>query len=222
MYVARRNYEFRFCRMKKYILIGLVLLGIVGIVIYQNMVIGKLKIDRDTYRGNTETLLDSVKTYKTKDSLNAASVGDLVLRLSEFQRYRAADAALIKTLETKNRDLQNVTTTQTRTINNLRGNVRDSIVYLPGKDNLVLVKDTLRCLDIVEPWFELHGCSNKAGEFTGVHLSRDSLLIAATVKYKRFLGFLWKTNKVKDRKIDVVSKNPGTEILGVEYIEIRK
>lgn len=208
--------------MKKYIFLGLVFLGVIGVVIYQNMVIGKLKIERDTYQSNTETLLDSVKTYKTKDSLNAASVGDLVLRLSEFERYRAADAALIKTLETKNRELQNVTTTQTRTINHLRGTMRDSIVYVPGKDSLIFVKDTLRCLDIVEPWFELHGCANKAGEFTGQHISRDSLLIAATVTYKRFWGFLWKTNKVKDRKIDVVSKNPGTEILGVEFIEIRK
>lgn len=208
--------------MKKYIFIGLLLLGVIGIIVYQNLVISKLKIDRDTYKGNSETLLDSVHIYKTKDSLNAASVGDLVLRLSEFQRYRAQDNELIKTLDVRNRELQNVTTAQTRTINNLRGNVRDSIIYLPGKDNLVLIKDTLRCIDIVEPWFELHGCSDKAGYFTGNHISKDSLLIATTVRYKRFLGFLWKTNKVKDRKVDIVSKNPGTKILGFEFIEISK
>lgn len=186
-----------------------------------------LKLDRDKYKNNTETLLDSVKTYKTKDSLNAGTIGALTLKKNEFERYRAADAELIKTLQTKNRDLETVTTAQTKTINYLRGNVRDSIVYVPidkpGEPGKIEYKtDTLRCVDIVEPWFELHGCSNKAGEFTGTHINRDSLLIAVTVKYKRFLGFLWKTKKIKDRKIDVVSKNPNTEIKGVEFIQVEK
>ena len=186
-----------------------------------------LKLDRDKYQGNTTTLLDSVKTYKTKDSLNAATIGGLRLKQSEFQRYRAADAELIKSLQTKNRDLENVTTTQLRTINNLRGNVKDSIVYVPidkpGKPGTIEYRtDTLRCINIVEPWFELKGCSDKSGLFTGTHINRDSLLIAVTVEYKRFWGFLWKTKKVKDRKVDVVSKNPATEIKGVEYIQIEK
>lgn len=208
--------------MKLKVLIGLLFLGMIGIIIYQNFTIGKIKIDRDTYKYNSETLLDTVKTYKTKDSLNAASVGDLVLRIEEYKKYRAADLSLINTLQTNNRDLQDVTTTQTQTISNLKGRFRDSIVYVPGKDKLIVKKDTLRCIDIKERWFDLHGCSDKDGNFTGTHTNRDSLLIAATVKYKRFLGFLWKTNKVKDRKIDVVSRNPGTKILGVEYVEIRK
>lgn len=59
-------------------------------------------------------------------------------------------------------------------------------------------------------------------EFTGTFENRDSLLVAETVKYKRFLGFLWKTSKVKDRKVDVVSKNPHTKILGVEFTTIRE
>ena len=170
------------------------------------------------YRSNTEILLQDVKTYQTKDSLNAIKVGNLELSLAEYKKYRADDLALIKTLRAKNRDLERVTTTQMETINELRATVRDSVVYLPGDT----VTTVLRCVDIVEPYFELHGCATPDGQFTGTHINRDSLLIVETVQYKRWLGFLWKTKKIKNRQIDVVSKNPATKILGVEFVTIEK
>lgn len=204
--------------MKKYLIIAAVIVAFATIIGWQQSRIKSLTADRDKYRSNTETLLQDIKTYQTKDSLNAAKVGNLTLKVSEYEKYRADDAVLIKTLQTKNRDLQRVTTAQLETINQLRGTVRDSIVYLPGDT----VTTVLRCVDIVEPWFELHGCATPAGDFTGTHINRDSLLIAETVQYKRFWGFLWKTNKVKNREIDVVSKNPATTILGVEFVTIEK
>lgn len=184
----------------------------------QRTKIEKLTDERNRYRGNTETLLQDVETYKTKDSLNAAKVGVLELKLSEFEKYRASDAELIKTLQTKNRELEAVTTAQMETITKLRGTVRDSIVYLPGDTTTIVLK----CVDISDPWFSLKGCTTPDGEFTGTHINRDSLLIAETVQYKRFWGFLWKTRKIKNREIDVVSKNPATRILGVEFVTIEK
>lgn len=185
---------------------------------FQQKRINNLTVERDKYRSNTETLLQDVRTYQTKDSLNAAKVGNLELKLSEYKKYRADDAALIKSLQTKNRDLERVTTTQMETINELRATVRDSVVYLPGDT----VTTIFRCVDIVEPYFELHGCATPDGQFTGTHINRDSLLIVETVQYKRWLGFLWKTKKIKNRQIDVVSKNPATKILGVEFVTIEK
>ena len=206
--------------MKKYIIIAAIALAVAAVVTIwvQRSRINQLTGERDKYRTNTETLLQDVSRYQTKDSLNAAKVGVLELKLSEFEKYRASDAELIKTLQTKNRELERVTTTQMETINELRATVRDSVVYLPGDT----VTTVLRCIDIVEPWFELHGCTTPAGVFTGTHINRDSLLIAETVQYKRFWGFLWKTKKIKNREIDVVSKNPATRILGVEFVTIEK
>lgn len=206
--------------MKKYLIIAAIALAVSAVVTIwvQRSRINTLTGERDKYRTNTETLLQEVSRYQTKDSLNAAKVGVLELKLSEFEKYRASDAELIKTLQTKNRDLERVTTTQMETINELRATVRDSVVYLPGDT----VTTVLRCVDIVEPYFELHGCATPDGQFTGTHINRDSLLIAETVQYKRWLGFLWKTNKIKNRQIDVVSKNPATKILGVEFITIEK
>lgn len=108
--------------MKKYLIwaaIAMVVAAVATIWV-QRTKIEKLTDERNRYRGNTETLLQDVETYKTKDSLNAAKVGVLELKLSEFERYRASDAELIKTLQTKNRELERVTTTQMETINELR------------------------------------------------------------------------------------------------------
>ena len=206
--------------MKKYLIIAAIALAVAAVVTIwvQRSRINTLTGERDKYRTNTETLLQDVSRYQTKDSLNAAKVGVLELKLSEFEKYRASDAELIKTLQTKNRELERVTTTQMETINELRATVRDSIVYLPGDT----VTTVLRCVDIVEPYFELHGCATPDGQFTGTHINRDSLLIVETVQYKRWLGFLWKTKKIKNREIDVISRNPHTKIMGVEYIEIEK
>lgn len=202
--------------MKKCLIWAAIILAVAATFWAQHAKIKRLTEERDRYRSNTEILLQNVETYQTKDSLNAAKVGVLELKLSEFEKYRASDAELIKTLQTKNRDLEAVTTAQMKTIIELRGTVRDSIVYLPG-DTVVL-----RCVDISDPWFSLKGCTTPDGEFTGTFINRDSILIAETVQYRRFLGFLWKTKKIKSREIDIISRNPHTKIIGVEYIEIEK
>lgn len=204
--------------MKKYLIWAAIILAVAAALWVQHAKIKRLTDERDKYRSNTEILLQDVKTYQTKDSLNAIKVGNLELSLAEYKKYRADDLALIKTLQAKNRDLERVTTTQMETINELRAIVRDSVVYLPGDT----VTTILRCVDIVESWFELHGCATPDGQFTGTHINRDSLLIVETVQYKRFWGFLWKTKKIKNREIDVVSKNPATKILGVEFVTIEK
>lgn len=204
--------------MKKYLILAAIILAVAAAFWVQHVKIKRLTEERDRYRSNTEILLQDVKAYQTKDSLNAIKVGNLELSLAEYKKYRADDLALIKTLQAKNRDLERITTTQMETINELRATVRDSVVYLSGDT----VTTVLRCVDIVEPWFELHGCATPDGQFTGTHINRDSLLIVETVQYKRFWGFLWKTKKIKNREIDVVSKNPATKILGVEFVTIEK
>lgn len=205
--------------MKKYLIwaaIAMVVAAVATIWV-QRTKIEKLTDERNRYRGNTETLLQDVETYKTKDSLNAAKVGVLELKLSEFEKYRASDAELIKTLQTKNRELEAVTTAQMETITKLRATVRDSVVYLPGDT----VTTVLRCIEYSDKWVDFDGCI-KNNTFSGKIITRDSLLITETVQYKRWLGFLWKTKKIKNREIDVISRNPHTKIMGVEYIEIEK
>lgn len=206
--------------MKKwvYLAIAVAILAVVAVIWGQSARITELKDDRDRYRNNSETLLQDVERFQTKDSLNVARIGELELKLSEYERYRADDVALIRTLKAKNKDLEAVTTAQLQTITELRGMVKDSIVYLPGDT----VKIYARCIDIVEPFVELHGCATPDNRFSGTIITRDSLLITEMVEYKKFWGFLWKTDKIKDREFDIVSRNPYTEIIGFEVVTIEK
>ena len=178
--------------------------------------IKQLAAERDRYRTNTETLLSDVQTYRVRDSLNAARVQSLELTVKEYERFRADDAALIKQLKQRNRDLAAVNKTQSQTIIDLRAVPKDTVVLV--RDSIITPAVAVHCGDA---WFDFDGILT-ADQFTGTLSNRDSLLLAETVKYKRFLGFLWKTHKVKDRQIDCVSKNPHTEILGLEYVVIDK
>lgn len=205
--------------MKKYI--GLAVAAVVAAaivaLIVQHSKIKHLRAERDTYQTNAQVLMEDVKRYQTRDSLNVATIGVLELKLSEFKKYRAEDAELIKSLKIKNRDLEAVTTAQMQTISELRAELKDSIVYLPGDT----VERVVKCIEYRDRYLDVVGCIVD-NVFSGEVVSRDSLTIVNTVQYKRFWGFLWKTKKVKNRQIDVVSKNPHTQIMGVEYIEIEK
>ena len=205
--------------MRKYIGVAVAAVVAAAIValIVQHGKIKHLRAERDKYQTNTQVLMEDVKRYQTRDSLNVATIGVLELKLSEFKKYRAEDAELIKSLKIKNRDLEAVTTAQMQTISELRAELKDSIVYLPGDT----VERVVKCIEYRDRYLDVVGCIVD-NVFSGEVVSRDSLTIVNTVQYKRLWGFLWKTKKVKNRQIDVVSKNPHTQIMGVEYIEIEK
>lgn len=211
------NLKDKYMRTKIYLFIAAVFAALIFWTSIQTSRLNSVKAERDVYMNNTNALLMDVAIYKTNDSLNAATVGELQMTLSEYKKYRADDLALIKSLKTKNRDLASATSIQSQTITTLQGKVRDSVVY---RDKYI--RDTLKCIDISDKWFELKGCSNTNGDFFGSHISRDSLFIAETIKFKRFLGFLWETSRIENRRFDVGSKNPDTQIIGFEVITIRE
>ena len=184
------------------------------VCVMQSVMIGRMRRTGQQHKANTESLLKGLEQYRTKDSLNAARVEALTLSKRQFEEYRANDAELIKSLQTKNRTLQAVTTAQAQTITKLRASVRDSVIYRSDT-----VREVLRCVDYVSPYLELHGCIDR-NEFNGIIKAYDSILIVSSINYKRFL--FWRTKRIKNRSIDIVNKNPNAKILGFEYIEIKK
>lgn len=178
-----------------------------------------LKAEASKYKANTETLLQDVYHYSTSDSLNAARVGELQLKLSEYEKYRASDAELIKSLKASNQDLVAVTTAQTATIQRIQAQITDSIIYLPGDT----IERLVRKINYSDKWLDFNAQYNDYKKtFDAEIITRDSLLITETVQYKRFWGFLWKTNKVKKREYNIVSRNPYTKIIGFEVVNIEK
>lgn len=187
----------------------------IALIIVQAVRIHKVMAERDAYKNNSDALVVGVETYRVKDSLNAARVQALELTMKEYERFRAADAELIKSLKAKNRDLAAVNKTQTATIIEMKAQGRDTVII---RDSVPLPALSFSCGD---RWYTFDAIV-AGGEMSGKLSCRDSLYIAETVQYKRFLGFLWKTRKVKNRQIDVVSSNPHTKIEGVEFVFVEK
>ena len=201
--------------MKKILIIAGVILALLAVYAFQEKRIEKLRNDRDRYKGNTEALMTDVERFQVRDSLSAARVEALELTVREFERFRSEDAALIRELRQRNRDLASVNTTQAQTIIEMSAVPRDTVII---RDSIPVKAVAVHCGDA---WYDFDGLL-AGNEFSGSLTNRDSLILAETVKYHRFLGFLWKTKRVDERQATVVSRNPHTEILGVEHVVIER
>lgn len=198
----------------------IILLGVLVAVLvayFLNVRVSQLKHDRDTYKRNNAVLLNDVKYYRALDSLNAARVGVLELSIQDYERFMKEDADLISKLKRKNEELQNFSKIQAETIIKIRAQVKDSLIYIPGDTAYQLIP----CVSFRDSWTNIEACVYNDTLIGDIQI-RDSLILYETIIYKRFLGLLWKTKKIKERSFNIVSKNPYTEIKGVEVVSIRK
>jgi hypothetical protein len=202
--------------MKKIIII-LGVLVVVLVAYFLNVRVSQLKHDRDTYKRNNAVLLNDVKYYRALDSLNAARVGVLELSIQDYERFMKEDADLINKLKRKNEELQNFSKIQAETIIKIRAQVKDSLIYIPGDT----AYQSIPCVSFRDSWTNIEACVYNDTLIGDIQI-RDSLILYETIIYKRFLGVLWKTKKIKERSFNIVSKNPYTEIKGVEVVSIRK
>lgn len=198
--------------MKKYLIVGIIIIAAAVALALDARKIERLSAQLAQYRANTEALLTDVRTYKVRDSLNAARVQSLELSAREFERFRAEDAALIRELKGRNRELASVNRTQAQTIIDLMAQPRDTVIV---RDSVPMQALAVHCGDA---WYDFDGVV-APGEFSGRLSVRDSLIAAETVRYRKFLW--WKLG-VRDRRVDVISRNPHTTILNVEHIVIGK
>lgn len=194
------------------ILLGVAVL-LAAILVFQHYKIKSLSRGVERYKENTEVLQSDIERYKTKDSLNGVRVRGLELTIEEFERYRAQDAEIIKTLKQRNRDLESVNNIQSQTIIDLRAMPKDTVII---RDSVPIPAKSVRCGD---EWFDFEGLLTET-DFSGRLEHRDSLIISETVQHKRFLGFLWKLPAVKNRQVDAVSKSPYNKINDIVFVVI--
>ena len=196
---------------KRLLGIAVAVAAILFLLLHQERLIKKYKAESERYRANTTALMEDVTHYKLRDSLNGARADALELSMKELQKWRADDAELIKDLKIKNRDLAAINKAQTQTIIELRARGKDTLII---RDSIVTPAQTYH---IGDKWYNFD-CVVADNELSGNLAVRDSLVLIEQVKYKYFLW--WKTKKIKDRKVDCVSLNPYSTIMGVERIII--
>jgi len=166
------------------------------------------------HKANTAALMKRAESFKISDSLNCARAEALRLKIADLKRFRESDAATIKQLTGRNRKLQAVTAAAMARTDTIRTCARDTLIR---RDTAYI---RASCFDYSDKWTVANGCIDSTGQFTGVINSRDSVVIVETVQHARFLGFLWKLKRVKNRQINCYSKNPRTSITGIEHIII--
>lgn len=196
------------------IIVSAIFLGMLLSIILLAKGCSDVKRERDTYKRNMNAALTECVTWKTKDSLSAAKNDILELRMSELEKYRAEDLATIKALKRRNETLNQMVKENAETKIEIQTIVRDSIIYLPDTSKMV------KAIDWKDPWAEFHATID-GDDFNATLTNKDSLLVGTATEYKRFLGFLWKTNKIKSQSVYVKSKNPHTVIQNVEAYTIK-
>lgn len=206
--------------MRRRLILAAIMAAMLFAIVLQGVLLRNVRSERNRYRQNTESLLVEVEEFKVRDSLSAAKAQDLSLKLSELKKYRKEDAKLIADMGVKLRNLQAAASMATETRTEFVTKIIRDTVYKSEKDENKPPQglNDSALINYEDKWITFKGRLEN-GQFRGNIVSRDSLLIAENVKYKRILW--WRTKRVKSRDFRVMSKNPHTKIVGCEHIVIK-
>lgn len=203
-------------RMKKTLIIaGIILLLLAGLY-YQHHRLTGFRAENRILNTNIEVLTGEAERYRVRDSLNAVSARELSLKLADYERYRAEDMRLIEELRLDRKRIESVVSIQQQTIRELQLPIEPVVVV---KENLTT--DTIRKIAYSDRWLTLRAWEDPPDSMHVQIASRDSLLIVEHIVPRRFLGFLWKTRRAKERRIEALPKSPYTEIMDTEFVTLR-
>lgn len=168
---------------------------------------------------NLLSMNDTLAHYHVLDNLNAAHTKALRLKADEYRELYASEHELVGKLQADRRGLMATIAMQSQTISRLQASLQPVYVY----DTINVVRDTIYCFDYSDRWVDLSGCIN--GDTLDVDLAcRDELLIVESAQRKRFLGIPLPIRwfGYKERTVDVVSQNPNTSIVKLDYKTIEQ
>lgn len=211
--------------MKKYLLhiLLILLFGSTAIAVKNCKAVDALMDEINTYQRNERGLIDMVEHYRTCDSLSGARVDELTLSLDDALKVIDEDKQMIENLKRKPSKgtisrMESVAKTATKTEIKVVEKLRDTTIV---KNRDIIYRDTIvKYVDVSQPYYDVH--ATIAHDTIDMDITtRDSLLIVEMVEYKRFLGFLWKTKRIKRRTFDVISKNPNTIIEDFKVVTIK-
>jgi hypothetical protein len=195
--------------MSKYLISAIAVLALaVGLLYWQ---LDKTKAEKNRLSSNQEALLSDIEFYKTEAGNNAASVQKLELSKSELEKYCEDLTKTVKDLNIKVSRIQAASTTVTQSDYQIVTMVKDSIVY---RDKPV----TLQAINFKDPWIDMAGVID-SGVFSGNISTRDTLVQVIHRVPKKFWFIKYGTKAIRQ---EIVTKNPHSNIVYTEYIELKK
>lgn len=159
------------------------------------------------------SLLDSLEQFKISDSLNAVTTKSLYLTINELKKYRSDDYKLIKSLKSK------IGSNEIKTI--IKPVIENHTKFTTLYDTVYL--DSTKHFKYKNKWTDLKGIVYK----DSIHIdikNKEELVITENLIKKKFLFFKLpvKLFGYKSKNISVISKNPNTNIIKAEYVNITK
>lgn len=200
--------------MKKYISI-IFALALISIGIA--CIISRLNASRARYmqyKQNQKTLLDSLEYYKTLDSLNTVRIGSLTLSLEDYKKYRAEDYNIVNSAA-KHEKLSSVNTVSSETSNSIITILRDTV-----RDTIYA--DTIKAFSYKSKYTDINGLIFSDSIKIDIN-NREELIVMQSIEKKKFLGIrlpIWLFGQ-KRVNVRVVSKNPNTQIINSEFVNIK-
>lgn len=189
------------------IILLFMLIAISAVSIYDN---NKLRKSNKTLNSNIEVLYDSVAHYKVADSLNAAKVAELQFSEKELLRLYNEDRVLIEQL-TKKAKLQTFEKIETIIHDTITVELRDTLLV-----------DSAKYFKYNSKWTDVEGYIMQDSLSMNI-ANREALLITESLEKKKFWFIrlpIWLFG-YKNKRLDIVSRNPNTQIQSVEYINVR-
>jgi len=169
--------------------------------------------ERDRYQQNTEALIADMTRMQIDSTRMAVDVKTLRLTVSEYEDYRAEDAALIKRLGIRVKDLEAAARHRLVVGAPITASVKDSVIV---RDTLFMPVQTV---EMINPHIEFRGIIKDDTLKADVHIP-VTLNQAVFVEYKR--KFLWWRWKIKAVHQTISSDNPYVDIEYSEYIKVEK
>jgi len=161
---------------------------------------------------NQAVLLEDVQFYRTKDSLSVASVGQLNLTLSEYERNFKDLNKIINDLNIENKRLETVARTAMEASFAIHTEWKDSIVYKPGS------VDTLRSVNYMDNYLTFRAIDR--GSFLDSYVSIKDTLIQAVHRVPNEFWFI--KYGTKGIRQEIMSRNPYSTITYTEYISFER
>lgn len=192
----------------KCLLATLVVLG--GVVWLQHRSTVRLKAERDRYRLNNTALLSEVKRLQVDSATMALDTKTLRLTLDEYKRFRAEDAAVIRRLGIKVKNLEAAARHEVEIAGPIDAVVCDTVII---RDTVPVLRQKM---EMITPHIRLTGIIEDE-RLKGTIRVPVTLHQAVWVEYRG--RWFWKRVKAVHQTIS--SDNPYVEIRYSEYIRIK-
>jgi hypothetical protein len=169
--------------------------------------------ERDRLGANQRALLEDITLYRTKDSLSAAGIEKLTLTKNELEKYNGELTKTVKDLGIKINRLESASRQVTQTNIDVATPIKDTMIIIENATSVLA-----KAFDWKDDWVSVSGIINRDTVSCKV-ASIDTLIQAVHRVPKKFWFIRWGTKAIRQ---EIVSKNPHTQIVYTEYIELKK